>query len=178
MNAPELPKSFERRETELPNPLPRPEGEFEALKKAWEPPRLAQLHHGRQQHLCRPVVCRARRFLFFMLAGILALIMRTQLAVPENDLVSHDLYNQLFTMHGTVMMFLFAVPAVEAASVYLLPNMQARARPAVPAPVGLCVLGLFRRRPGLLLHDLLRPGAGWRLVHVSAAHQHQVLAGR
>ena len=45
--------------------------------------------------------------------------------MPESDLVGHDLYNQLFTMHGTVMMFLFAVPAVEAASVYLLPNMQA-----------------------------------------------------
>ena len=67
----------------------------------------------------------ARRFLFFLLAGILALLMRAQLAVPESDLVGHDLYNQLFTMHGTVMMFLFAVPAVEAASVYLLPNMLA-----------------------------------------------------
>ena len=63
--------------------------------------------------------------LFFVLAGILALIMRAQLARPESDLVGYDLYNQLFTMHGTVMMFLFAVPAVEAASVYLLPNMQA-----------------------------------------------------
>ena len=51
--------------------------------------------------------------------------MRTQLALPESEIVGHDLYNQLFTMHGTVMMFLFAVPAVEAASVYLLPNMQA-----------------------------------------------------
>ena len=43
--------------------------------------------------------------------------MRTQLAVPENDFLGHDLYNQLFTMHGTVMMFLFAVPAVEAMAV-------------------------------------------------------------
>jgi Heme/copper-type cytochrome/quinol oxidases, subunit 1 len=51
--------------------------------------------------------------------------MRGQLAVPGNDLLSQDLYNQLFTMHGTIMMFLFAVPAVEAMSVMLLPNMQA-----------------------------------------------------
>ena len=58
-----------------------------------------------------------------MLAGILALIMRTQLAVPDNDLVSPEIYNQLFTMHGTVMMFLFAVPVVEAMAVYLLPGM-------------------------------------------------------
>ncbi|WP_334190385.1 cytochrome c oxidase subunit I, partial [Noviherbaspirillum sp.] len=62
-------------------------------------------------------------FLFFLLAGILALMMRTQLALPQNDLIGHTLYNQLFTMHGTVMMFLFAVPAVEAMGVLLLPNM-------------------------------------------------------
>ncbi|HUF80633.1 MAG TPA: cbb3-type cytochrome c oxidase subunit I, partial [Burkholderiales bacterium] len=49
--------------------------------------------------------------------------MRTQLAVPENDLVGPTLYNQLFTMHGTMMMFLFAVPAMEAMGVLLLPNM-------------------------------------------------------
>ncbi|MBK8018523.1 MAG: cbb3-type cytochrome c oxidase subunit I [Betaproteobacteria bacterium] len=60
---------------------------------------------------------------FMVLAGILALVMRSQLAVPLNDLVSPQTYNRLFTMHGTVMMFLFAVPAVEAAAVYLLPGM-------------------------------------------------------
>jgi cytochrome c oxidase subunit I+III len=64
-------------------------------------------------------------FLFFLLAGVLALMMRSQLAVPGNNLLSQDLYNQLFTMHGTIMMFLFAVPAVEALGVLLLPNMQA-----------------------------------------------------
>ena len=58
-----------------------------------------------------------------MLAGVLALLMRVQLAVPENGLVGPTLYNQLFTMHGTVMMFLFAVPVVEAMGILLLPNM-------------------------------------------------------
>jgi len=62
-------------------------------------------------------------FLFFLLAGILALLMRTQLAVPSNTLLSPDTYNQIFTMHGTVMMFLFAVPAVEAMGILLLPQM-------------------------------------------------------
>lgn len=62
-------------------------------------------------------------FLFFVLTGILALVMRVQLAVPENNLIGPTLYNQLFTMHGTVMMFLFAVPAVEAMGILLLPNM-------------------------------------------------------
>ncbi len=65
----------------------------------------------------------AAAFLFFLLAGILALVMRVQLAVPDNTLVGPTLYSQLFTMHGTTMMFLFAVPAVEAMAVLLLPNM-------------------------------------------------------
>ena len=69
-------------------------------------------------------------FLFFLLAGILALLMRAQLAVPSNTLLSVDAYNQIFTMHGTVMMFLFAVPAVEAMGKLLLPQMLgARASP-------------------------------------------------
>ncbi len=62
-------------------------------------------------------------FLFFLLAGILALLMRVQLAVPGNTFLSPETYNQIFTMHGTVMMFLFAVPAVEAMGILLLPQM-------------------------------------------------------
>jgi cytochrome c oxidase subunit I+III len=60
---------------------------------------------------------------FFALAGALALLMRTQLARADNDLVGPDLYNQLFSMHGSAMMFLFAVPVIEAAALYLLPLM-------------------------------------------------------
>jgi len=62
-------------------------------------------------------------FLFFLLAGILSLLMRTQLAVPSNTFLSPETYNQIFTMHGTVMMFLFAVPAVEAMGILMLPQM-------------------------------------------------------
>ena len=61
--------------------------------------------------------------LFFLLAGILALLMRLQLAVPSNTFLSQETYNQIFTMHGTVMMFLFAVPVVEAMGILLLPQM-------------------------------------------------------
>src|SRR3546814_21123318 len=46
--------------------------------------------------------------LFFVLAGCLALLMRSQLATPMAEIVGQETYNQLFTMHGTVMMFLFA----------------------------------------------------------------------
>jgi cytochrome c oxidase subunit I+III len=112
------------RESELPNSSPRPPGELEALKRAWEPPHGWRVFSA-VNNTYIGLFYVGTAFLFFILAGILALIMRTQLAVPENNLIGHELYNQLFTMHGTVMMFLFAVPAVEAASVYLLPNMQA-----------------------------------------------------
>jgi cytochrome c oxidase subunit I+III len=62
-------------------------------------------------------------FAFFLFAGVLALLMRAQLAVPENDLLSPGLYNQAFTLHGTAMMFLFAVPIFEAVSILMLPTM-------------------------------------------------------
>ena len=55
--------------------------------------------------------------------GHLALLMRLQLAVPSNTFLSQEAYNQIFTMHGTVMMFLFAVPVVEAMGILLLPQM-------------------------------------------------------
>ena len=65
----------------------------------------------------------AAAFAFMLFAGVLALIMRAQLAFPDNDLLSADLYNQAFTLHGTVMMFLFAVPIFEAIAIFLLPPM-------------------------------------------------------
>src|SRR5689334_22313209 len=69
-----------------------------------------------------------RRFIvtalaFFVFAGILALLMRLQLAGPDQHLIGPDLYSQLFSMHGSVMMFLFAVPIMEALGVYLVPLM-------------------------------------------------------
>jgi cytochrome c oxidase subunit I+III len=62
-------------------------------------------------------------FAFFLVGGILALLMRLQLAVPDNQLVPQRTYDQLFTMHGSIMMFLFAVPAFEAISILLLPQV-------------------------------------------------------
>src|SRR3954468_3604285 len=62
-------------------------------------------------------------FVFLCLGGLSAVAMRLQLARPEAKLIGPDLYNQLFTMHGTTMMFLFAVPVMEAFAVYLVPLM-------------------------------------------------------
>jgi cytochrome c oxidase subunit I+III len=60
---------------------------------------------------------------FFALAGVLALVMRTQLAVPGNTLVGPDRYSQVFSLHGSAMMFLFAVPVMTGMGVYLVPLM-------------------------------------------------------
>jgi cytochrome c oxidase subunit I+III len=62
-------------------------------------------------------------FCFFLFGGLLALLMRLQLAVPGNNFLSADLYNQIFTLHGSVMMFLFAIPIFEAFSIMVLPEM-------------------------------------------------------
>lgn len=48
--------------------------------------------------------------LFLLIGGVEALIIRTQLAIPENDLITAERYNQLFTMHGTTMIFLAVMP--------------------------------------------------------------------
>ena len=62
-------------------------------------------------------------FVFLALGGVLAILMRMQLAQPEARLLGPDRYNQIFTMHGANMMFLFAVPVMEAMAVYLVPLM-------------------------------------------------------
>ena len=60
---------------------------------------------------------------FLTLAGLASLAMRIQLAVPEAQFLNPHLYNQLFTLHGTTMMFLFAVPIMEGVGIYFVPLM-------------------------------------------------------
>ncbi|MDV3242873.1 MAG: cytochrome c oxidase subunit I [Methylocaldum sp.] len=62
-------------------------------------------------------------FIFFLMAGIESLLLRTQLAVPENSFLTPDHFNQLFTMHGSTMMFFFAVPMMEGLGIYVVPLM-------------------------------------------------------
>ena len=49
-------------------------------------------------------------FIFFLIAGAMAMVIRAELAQPGLQLVSNEQYNQMFTMHGTIMLFLFATP--------------------------------------------------------------------
>jgi cytochrome c oxidase subunit 1 len=62
-------------------------------------------------------------FVFFLLGGVEALLMRSQLAVPNNTLVSGEHYNQLLTLHGTTMVFLFVVPVMAGFGNYFVPLM-------------------------------------------------------
>ena len=62
-------------------------------------------------------------FIFFIFGGIEAALMRIQLMRPDNHFLSPDKYNQIFTVHGTTMMFLFAVPVMQGLGIYLLPLM-------------------------------------------------------
>lgn len=61
--------------------------------------------------------------LFFAIAGVLAMLIRAQLATPRSAFVGPEVFNQLFTMHGSIMMFLFAIPMFEGLAMYLLPKM-------------------------------------------------------
>jgi cytochrome c oxidase subunit I len=62
-------------------------------------------------------------FLFFILGGVQALIMRLQLAQPDGTLLDPETYNSLVTMHGTTMVFLFIVPVLAGFGNYLVPLM-------------------------------------------------------
>ena len=95
------------------------EAEF---REVWSvPPGLGRLSAVNSSVVGRRFI--ATGFAFFLAGGILALLIRTQLLVPENDFLTPEAFNQIFTMHGTTMMFLFAVPIMEAFGMYLIPSM-------------------------------------------------------
>jgi len=62
-------------------------------------------------------------FAFFLLGGLMALIMRVQLTQSNLKVLSPELYNQLFTMHGTTMIFLFVIPITVGLANYFVPLM-------------------------------------------------------
>ena len=74
----------------------------------------------------------ATAFVMFLLAGLLAGLMRLQLSRPANGVMGPDMYNQIFTVHGTTMMFLFAVPIMTALGLYLVPLMVGTRNVAFP----------------------------------------------
>src|SRR5687768_11640772 len=111
-----------------PRPLPPPPPDDSALgqrrrefERTWDQPKGFFGFFATIDNIPIAVRYMATSFLFFILGGILALVMRVQLARPESGVVDPQTYNELFTMHGTTMMFLFVIPFLEAFANYLIP---------------------------------------------------------
>src|SRR6476469_11183779 len=62
-------------------------------------------------------------FIFFLIGGLMAMLIRAELITPELNLVDRSLYNSLFTLHGTVMIFLWIISFNAGLSNYLVPLM-------------------------------------------------------
>jgi cytochrome c oxidase subunit I+III len=101
----------------------RLEQERRELEETWRNPAglVGWLSHTEHKSIGVRFIVTA--FGFFVLAGLLAALMRIQLARPNNNFLSADLYNQIFTIHGTTMMFLFAVPVMLGFGIYFVPLM-------------------------------------------------------
>jgi cytochrome c oxidase subunit I+III len=107
----------------LPYALPGDDIRDAKLQETWGPHRsrfrwFAEVNH---HAIGRRAIVTA--FIWFGLAGLLAMAMRIQLAKPNNTFLSADQYNQVFSVHGFAMMFLFAVPVMEAVAVFIVPLM-------------------------------------------------------
>ncbi|WP_185985513.1 cytochrome c oxidase subunit I [Aureimonas mangrovi] len=108
--------------TTAPPPRPDPIALHRELHEIWKTDkgfgRLAAVNHT---IIGRRFIVAA--FVFFAIGGILSMLIRAQLATPGSAFLGPDVYNQIFTMHGTVMMFLFAIPMFEGIAIYLLPKL-------------------------------------------------------
>jgi len=92
-------------------------------------------------------------FIFFLIAGLLAMLIRAELVTPELNLVNRSFYNSLFTMHGTIMIFLWIIPSLSGLANYLVPLMIGARDMAFPRlnamafwivpPAGLLLLSSF-----------------------------------
>ncbi len=101
-------------------------------------------------------------FLFFFIGGAFAEVLRTELATPDPDFVSPELYNQFMTMHGTIMIFLWIVPVGAGFANYLIPLMIGAEDMAFPR---LNAVAFWLNPPGglLLLSSFFvgAPQSGW-----------------
>jgi len=95
--------------------------DIETFKKTWDAPPGIRGWFQTINNI--PIAHRymATGFLFLLIGGLEALFLRIQLGTPENTFLDPETYNQIFTMHGTTMMFLFVIPFLEALANYMLP---------------------------------------------------------
>ncbi len=94
---------------------------LEGLRERWEPPAGLSKWLGTVDHKTIGVRYIFTAFVFFLLGGLEALMMRLQLAFPGQRLLSPEAYNQTFSMHGTTMIFLFATPILFGLGNYFVP---------------------------------------------------------
>ena len=103
-------------------------------------------------------------FFFFLAGGAMAMIMRAQLMAPDNHLVSDQVYNELFTMHGTIMLLLFATPLFVGFANEIMPLQIGSPDVAFPR-LNLFSYYLFLFGGLILLFSFLTPGGaaafGW-----------------
>lgn len=101
-------------------------------------------------------------FFFYFVGGILAEVMRTELATPDPDILQPEVYNQFMTMHGSIMLFLWILPAGAAFANFLIPLMIGAEDMAFPR---LNAVAFWMIPPGgiLLLCSFFvgAPQAGW-----------------
>lgn len=102
------------------------------LERAWRHPKgvFGWLSYTTHQAIGMRYIVTA--FIFLVVGGIEALLMRIQLAHANNTFLGPDRYNEIFTTHGTTMMFLFAVPVMEGMGIYLVPLMLGTRNVAFP----------------------------------------------
>src|SRR3954471_1052096 len=106
--------------------------DIEQLERSWRHTRgiLGWFSYTTHQAIGMRYIVTA--FIMLLAGGIEALLMRTQLAKTNNGFLSPDKYNQIFTTHGTTMMFLFAVPMMEGMAIYLVPLLVGTRNVAFP----------------------------------------------
>jgi len=136
----------------------------EALRTTWSEGRGIYHWFTNVHHTTIGKLYFVTSFIFFLLGGILAALVRIQLARPENNFLGPDKYNQFFTVHGSTMIFLFAVPMMyQAFGVYLVPLMVGARNIAFPRLAAfsyyIYVGGCLLLWGGLLLN--IGADAGW-----------------
>ena len=118
-------------------------------------------------------------FCWFLVAGLMAMLIRSELAYPGNQVVNDELYNQLFTMHGTIMLLLFATPLFFGFGNAVMPLQIGAPDVAFPRlnmfSYWLFLFGGLIAGSGFLTPD---GAAVLRLVRLHAAVRRRALAGR
>ncbi len=99
-----------------------PESVADQLERTWREPGGFWGWFSCVHHTTIGIRFMVTAFIFFLLGGVLAALIRIQLARPENGFLGPDKYNQIFTVHGSTMIFLFAVPMLfQGFGTYLVP---------------------------------------------------------